>query len=115
MERSFDQIAAFAEIGSFMDQPVKTFSSGMFMRLAFAVAVNVNPDILLVDEALAVGDLIFQHRCMHRMNQLRGSGKTIVLVTRPRRHHEILRRAFSSTADNSKTRKPDLAVQSTVH
>jgi lipopolysaccharide transport system ATP-binding protein len=81
MEKRFDRVAAFAEIGSFMDQPVKTYSSGMFMRLAFAVAVNVDPDILLVDEALAVGDLIFQHRCMHRMNQLRDSGKTIILVT----------------------------------
>ncbi len=81
MAKRFDAIAAFAEIGSFMDQPVKTYSSGMFMRLAFSVAVNVDPDILLVDEALAVGDLIFQHRCMHRMNHLRNSGKTIVLVT----------------------------------
>ncbi|MBN1569911.1 MAG: ABC transporter ATP-binding protein [Acidobacteria bacterium] len=81
MEQRFDAIAAFAEIGDFMEQPVKTYSSGMFMRLAFAVAVNVNPDILLVDEALSVGDLIFQHRCMHRMNHLREIGKTIVLVT----------------------------------
>jgi lipopolysaccharide transport system ATP-binding protein len=81
MAQRFDDIAAFAEIGSFMDQPVKTYSSGMFMRLAFAVAVNVDPDILLVDEALSVGDLIFQHRCMHRMNHLRHTGKTIVLVT----------------------------------
>lgn len=81
MEKRFDAIADFAEIGDFIDQPVKTYSSGMFMRLAFAVAVNVDPDILLVDEALSVGDLIFQHRCMHRMNHLRASGKTIVLVT----------------------------------
>jgi ABC-type polysaccharide/polyol phosphate transport system ATPase subunit len=81
MEQRFDAIVSFAEIGSFMDQPVKTYSSGMFMRLAFAVAVNVDPDILLVDEALSVGDLIFQHRCMHRMNHLRNAGKTIVLVT----------------------------------
>lgn len=81
MQERFEAVADFAEIGSFMDQPVKTYSSGMFMRLAFAVAVNVDPDILLVDEALAVGDLIFQHRCMHRMAQLRASGKTIVLVT----------------------------------
>jgi hypothetical protein len=81
MEKRFDAIAAFAEIGSFIDQPVKTYSSGMFMRLAFAVAINVDPDILLVDEALSVGDLIFQHRCMHRMNHLRESGKTIILVT----------------------------------
>jgi len=81
MQDRFDAIARFAEIGDFMNQPVKTYSSGMFMRLAFAVAVNVDPDVLLVDEALAVGDLIFQHRCMHRMNQLRDSGKTIILVT----------------------------------
>jgi ABC-type polysaccharide/polyol phosphate transport system ATPase subunit len=81
MQKRFDAITSFAEIGDFIDQPVKTYSSGMFMRLAFAVAVNVDPDILLVDEALSVGDLIFQHRCMHRMNHLRDSGKTIVLVT----------------------------------
>jgi len=81
MQHRFDAIARFAEIGDFMEQPVKTYSSGMFMRLAFAVAVYVDPDILLVDEALAVGDLIFQHRCMHRMNQLRDSGKTTILVT----------------------------------
>jgi ABC-type polysaccharide/polyol phosphate transport system ATPase subunit len=81
MQKRFDAIAEFAEIGAFMDQPVKTYSSGMFMRLAFAVAVNVDPDILLIDEALSVGDLVFQHRCMHRMNRLRAAGKTIVLVT----------------------------------
>ncbi len=81
MRKRFDAVARFAEIGDFMDRPVKTYSSGMFMRLAFAVAVNVDPDILLVDEALAVGDLIFQHRCMHRMNRLREQGRTILLVT----------------------------------
>ena len=81
MKERFDAVAQFAEIGSFMEQPVKTYSSGMFMRLAFAVAVNVDPDVLLVDEALAVGDLVFQHRCMHRMNRLREDGKTIVLAT----------------------------------
>ncbi len=81
MNERLAAIAHFAEIGDFLDQPVKTYSSGMFMRLAFAVAVNVDPDILLVDESLAVGDLVFQHRCMHRMNMLRDSGKTILLVT----------------------------------
>lgn len=81
MSRRFDDVARFAEIGEFMDQPVKTYSSGMYMRLAFSVAIHVDPDILLVDESLAVGDLVFQHRCTHRMNQLRQSGKTIVLVT----------------------------------
>jgi lipopolysaccharide transport system ATP-binding protein len=81
MKKRFEAVARFAEIGSFIEQPVKTYSSGMYLRLAFAVAVNVDPDILLVDEALAVGDLIFQHRCMHRMKNLRDAGKTIVLVT----------------------------------
>ena len=76
-----DRILDFAGIGEFIDQPVKTYSSGMFVRLAFSVAVHVDPEILLVDEALAVGDLVFQHRCIHRMRQLRDAGKTIVLVT----------------------------------
>ena len=97
MEKRFDAIAAFAEIGSFMDQPVKTYSSGMFMRLAFAVAVNVDPDILLVDEALAVGDLIFQHRCMHRMNHLRDSGKDhCARDSRPGCRHQVLRSRAAS-------------------
>ena len=77
----FGEIESFASIGEFIDQPVKTYSSGMFMRLAFAVAINVDPEILLVDEALAVGDIVFQHRCMHRIDQLRRSGKTILFVS----------------------------------
>ncbi len=81
IDACLDRILEFAEIGDFIHQPVKTYSSGMFMRLAFAVAVHVDPEILLVDEALSVGDLIFQHRCIQRMRQLRDSGKTIVLVT----------------------------------
>jgi lipopolysaccharide transport system ATP-binding protein len=113
MQARFDAIARFAEIGGFMEQPVKTYSSGMFMRLAFAVAVNVDPDILLVDEALAVGDLIFQHRCMHRMNKLRDSGKTIVFVT----HDLNAVTKFCDRAillDNGRLLedgKPDLVVQ----
>jgi hypothetical protein len=81
IEQRFPQIAAFAEIGEFLDQPVKTYSSGMYLRLAFSTAIHVDPEILLVDEALAVGDLMFQHRCMHRVNQLRDAGVSILLVS----------------------------------
>ncbi|MDJ0725095.1 MAG: ABC transporter ATP-binding protein [Prochloraceae cyanobacterium] len=77
----FDDIASFADIGDFIDQPVKTYSSGMFVRLAFAVAVNVDPEILIVDEALAVGDVVFQHRCMKHMRQLMDSGVTTLFVS----------------------------------
>ncbi|HEY3131893.1 MAG TPA: ABC transporter ATP-binding protein, partial [Acidobacteriota bacterium] len=81
VDECFAEIEDFASIGPFIDQPVKTYSSGMFMRLAFAVAINVDPEILLVDEALAVGDIVFQHRCMHRIDQLRRAGKTILFVS----------------------------------
>jgi len=81
IERKFDEIAAFADIGDFLDQPVKTYSSGMYVRLAFSVAINVNPDILIVDEALAVGDARFQQRCMTRINQLRNEGVSILFVS----------------------------------
>ena len=77
----FDTIAAFADIGDFIDQPVKIYSSGMFVRLAFAVAINVNPDILIVDEALAVGDGIFVHRCMAKIKDFQDAGGTILFVT----------------------------------
>ena len=81
MQARFDEILRFAEIGEFIDQPVKTYSSGMFVRLAFSVAIHVDPDILLVDEALAVGDMIFQHRCINRIRRLKQEGKTILFVT----------------------------------
>ncbi len=77
----FEDIEKFAGIGHFMDQPVKNYSSGMYVRLAFATAVNVDPDILLVDEALAVGDIYFQHRCMAKIRDFQEQGKTIFFVT----------------------------------
>jgi lipopolysaccharide transport system ATP-binding protein len=81
MDDRFDAIAAFADIGDFIEQPVKTYSSGMLVRLAFAVQVQVEPDILIIDEALAVGDSLFQKRCYQRLEQLREKGVTILFVS----------------------------------
>jgi lipopolysaccharide transport system ATP-binding protein len=81
IEKKFDEIAAFADIGSFIDQPVKTYSSGMFVRLAFAVAINVEPDILIVDEALSVGDEAFQRKCFSRIQAIQDRGGTILFVS----------------------------------
>ena len=81
MAASMDQIIAFSGIGEFIDEPVKIYSSGMYVRLGFAVAVNVDPELLLVDEVIAVGDEEFQRRCMAHMNKLRAGGTTIVLVS----------------------------------
>jgi ABC-type polysaccharide/polyol phosphate transport system ATPase subunit len=81
MEHLYPAIESFAEIGAFMDQPVKTYSSGMMVRLAFAVAINVEPDILLVDEALAVGDIYFRQRCMRKIHELQHRGVTILFVS----------------------------------
>jgi lipopolysaccharide transport system ATP-binding protein len=81
IERRYPDIAAFAEIGDFINQPVKTYSSGMTVRLAFAVAIHVDPEILLVDEALAVGDIYFRQRCMRKVHELRSSGVTILFVS----------------------------------
>ena len=81
MEEKLQDILDFADIGDFVYQPVKTYSSGMFVRLAFALAINVNPEILIVDEALSVGDVFFQSKCYRRMEEIRKNGTTILMVT----------------------------------
>lgn len=81
IDERYKEIEAFAEIGDFINQPVKTYSSGMVVRLAFAVAINVDPEILLVDEALAVGDIYFRQRCMRKVHELRSRGITILFVS----------------------------------
>ena len=81
IEERFEDIAAFADIGDFIEQPVKIYSSGMMVRLAFAVAINVTPDILIIDEALAVGDVAFQRKCMRKIGELSDSGVTLLFVS----------------------------------
>lgn len=109
----FGDIVAFAELAAFMDMPVKRYSSGMYLRLAFAVAVHCEPDILLVDEALAVGDAQFQEKCLEKMAEVKDAGVTVVLVS----HSLPLVESFTSRtillhrgkliADGS----PDVAIQ----
>ncbi len=79
--KRFDDIVAFAELEEFIDAPVKTYSSGMYMRLGFAVAINVDPDVLLVDEVLAVGDEAFTHKCLDKFAEFRRRGRTVLIVT----------------------------------
>ena len=81
MRARYDEIAAFADIGDFLDRPVKTYSSGMYVRLAFAVATAVEPDLLIVDEALSVGDVVFQQRCATRIRQMREKGTSLLFVS----------------------------------
>lgn len=81
IERKFDEIVAFAEIERFLDTPVKRYSSGMYVRLAFAVAAHMEPEILLVDEVLAVGDAEFQKKCLGKMGQVAGEGRTVLFVS----------------------------------
>jgi lipopolysaccharide transport system ATP-binding protein len=79
--RQLDSIVAFSELEAFIDSPLRTYSTGMQMRLAFAVATHTHPDILLIDEVLAVGDLVFQHKCIERIARFKTDGCTIVLIS----------------------------------
>lgn len=81
IDRRMDTIIQFSELEEFIDNPVRTYSSGMYMRLAFSVAINVDADILLIDEILAVGDINFQKKCLEKINQIKGQGTTIVIVS----------------------------------
>ena len=81
IDKRIDDIIAFSELGDFIDEPVRTYSSGMYMRLAFSVAINVDAEILLIDEILAVGDQHFQNKCFDKLEELRDSDKTIVIVS----------------------------------
>jgi len=81
VQQALPDIERFAEIGTFIDQPVKTYSTGMFLRLAFSVAIHVNPEILIVDEVLAVGDAVFVNRCIRKFDELRQRGVTVLLVS----------------------------------
>lgn len=90
--RKFDQIVAFSEIEKFIDTPVKFYSSGMYVRLAFAVAAHLEPDILIVDEVLSVGDMAFQQKCLDKLNEIRAQTKAIILVS----HNMISIRALCS-------------------
>lgn len=84
VDQRFDDITAFADIGEFIDQPVRTYSSGMYVRLAFSVAIHVQPDILVVDEALSVGDVAFQHKSLRKARELINAGTTLLLVSHDR-------------------------------
>jgi lipopolysaccharide transport system ATP-binding protein len=79
--KKFDEIVAFSGVGEFIDTPVKRYSSGMYVRLAFSIAAHIDPDVLIVDEVLAVGDLEFQQRCLSRMKELEAAGRTVLFVT----------------------------------
>ena len=93
IKKKFDDIVAFAEVKNFLDTPVKRYSSGMYVRLAFAVAAHLEPEILLVDEVLAVGDLRFQEKCLNKMGTIAGEGRTVLFIS----HNMAAIQAFCRT------------------
>jgi len=90
IDAKMDEIMEFAELKDFIDTPIKKYSSGMYVRLGFAVAINVDPEILLVDEVLAVGDLAFQHKCMNKISEFSNMGKTIIVVSHNVRNIQMM-------------------------
>ena len=96
IERRFDEIVEFSGVERFIDTPVKRYSSGMYIRLAFAVAAHLEPEIMLVDEVLSVGDAEFQRRCLGRMEELGNAGRTVVFVS-----HALAGRSPSSATARS--------------
>lgn len=94
LARRFDEIVEFSEMSEYLDMPIRFYSSGMVVRLGFAIAVNVSPEILLVDEVLAVGDARFQQKCLSRMEDIKSSGVTVVMVT----HSRALAESFCERA-----------------
>jgi lipopolysaccharide transport system ATP-binding protein len=99
IQRKFDEIVAFAEIEDFLDTPVKRYSSGMYVRLAFAVAAHLEPEILIVDEVLAVGDAAFQQKCLGKMQTIAGHGRTVLFVSHNMAAVESLCRTAIELAD----------------
>ena len=90
IEARIEEIISFSELGEFIDNPIRTYSSGMYMRLAFSIAINVDAEILLIDEILAVGDQHFQEKCFQKLHELKESNKTIVIVSHDLNHIEQL-------------------------
>ena len=118
IDSCFDDIARFADIGEFLEQPVRTYSSGMYVRLAFAVSVHVKPDILVIDEALAVGDALFQRKCFDRIYELQGRGTSILIVSHnPYQIERLCHRAavvHNRTLSNLLPTKEALALYQTL-
>src|SRR5205814_10018229 len=90
IKQKFDEIVAFAEIDKFIDTPVKRYSSGMYVRLAFAVAAHLDPEILIVDEVLAVGDAAFQKKCLGKMKNVASGGRTVLFVSHSMQSIQLL-------------------------